>query len=283
MENTVVDTPTNTVETTSDNQVELLIDDAGIMDEETPSQPDTKPSEEDSNDDTPTSEQDNNDESDKPTTTDEELKYDLDEPSDKDYVIKVNGELIKTSLQELKVLAQKGMSYSQKTMDLAKHKDLLNSLEQYGITSIDELNNFMAQGNTEIEEVKSQYSNDVEQVAETIMEQSNAMQFKEVLHTLPQEFIELAGKDAKILGQAYNSFNDGTLAKLAPEARKMMALRPTLSFMDAIQLAGDKIYGKPNNKAKTIQEPRNSFESKHSDVLTDKEFQELSAKLSTLN
>ncbi|MHA2024122.1 MAG: hypothetical protein ACTSWQ_10720 [Candidatus Thorarchaeota archaeon] len=276
MEN-VTETPTETSTETS-NEIELLIDDEGIMDDATPSTPDATladSNEQPSEDETPTSEQ--------PSKVDD-LTYDIDEASDKNFVIKVNGELVETSLQELKVLAQKGMDYRNKTMKLAEHKDLLGSLEQYGIKSIDDLNQYMQEGNSHIQEMpKSQYSDEVENVSSEIMEQENVSQFQEAIQSLPPEFVAAIGKDAKLLGQTYNSFNDGSLAALAPEAKKMMALRPTLSFMDAIQLAGSRIYGEKNTRSKSIQEPKNSFMHENSDVMTDKEFQEISAKLSTLS
>ena len=280
MEDQVTDTPTATEAPTS-NEVQLLIDDEGIMDTtEATEQPTDTNTPEAENNAPEVSESESGDEE----SNESKPAYDLDEISDKSYVIKVNGEEIETSLQELKILAQKGINYSQKTMKLAEHKDLLGSLEQYGIKSIDDLNQYMQEGNSHIQEMpKSQYSDEVENVSSEIMEQENVSQFQEVIKSLPPEFVAAIGKDAKLLGQTYNSFNDGSLAALAPEAKKMMALRPTLSFMDAIQLAGSRIYGEKNTRSKSIQEPKNSFMHENSDVMTDKEFQEISAKLSTLS
>ena len=281
MDAVITETPTETTEPTS-QEVELLIDDEGLMDSDTPTE--TSTPEESENNDSQTEQKNSQEEEPKPDSDTKELVYDSDEESDKNFVIKVNGENIETSLKELKVLAQKGLNYSQKTMALAKHNDLLNSLEQYGIDSIEALNSFMAnnQGETIQEAEKSPYGEDVEQVATEILQQPNAGEFKEVISGLPDRAMDEVSGNSKMLASLYVDFNSGLAQKLLPETKKVMALRPDLSFYDAYQMAGNRIVGATNNKAKAIQQPRNSFVEENSEVLSDKEFQEITARLSGL-
>jgi len=286
MEQENTDTPSESLEPTSNQDIELLIDEEGIMsdtssDNEEPLSEDNQPSE----DETPSSEQ--KDSSEQKNIADEikELVYEPDEELDKSFVIKVNGELMETSLQELKVLAQKGMSYSAKTMALAKHKDLLGSLEQYGISSVDDLNNFI--NTNKGEEIKalpeSKYDEGIEQVASEILERDNSSEFKEVISGLPEKAIETVSTDARVLAALYTDFDSGLAQKLLPETKKIMSLRPDMSFEEAYNFAGNRILGgNQNKKAKVIQQPRNSFVEEHSDVLSDDEFNAITAKLSGL-
>jgi len=176
----VTETPTDTPSDTSDD-IELLIENEY----------------EDIADETPDA-----------TLADENITDEADEadeaptqPSGDVFVgIKYNGKEMDLTKEEAVELAQKGLDYSAKTMKLSEHKELLGSLEQYGIKSIEDLNKYMAEGGNHIQEPEpSPYSEDVESIATEIMSRENAGEFREVIESLPDSVRKTLAAEAKTL------------------------------------------------------------------------------------
>jgi hypothetical protein len=254
------------------DEIELLIDDENIMGDD------------ESNHGSPEEEDESEEKSKKETEEDgPELKYDPEENLDKKFVIKHNGKLIETDLKELKMLAQKGIDYSAKTMKLSGYKEMIDTLEQYGVKSIDELNQLIKNPELAEQGLEKVESNPAEDIASQILAQPNAEQFREVVVGLPDTAKELLSKDANTLGRFYNDFSVGVAQKLIPETTKIMALRPEVDFISAYKMAGDKILGKAKHGSrKKVQEPSNSFSDFHDDITDDSDYKSWLDKMNVL-
>ncbi len=225
-----------------------------------------------------------------------ELVYDPDENLDRRFVIKHNGQLMEADLKELKALAQKGLNFTHKTMELAKYRQLVETLESIGVTSPDDIVRLVSGQNGETPEpgttprrdtvVPDPVSVRADAIASEILSRPDGEAFAEMTRSLPDSAREYLSKDPDSLGRLYNDFHDGVAQRLVPEATKIMALRPELDFVSAYRLAyAGTTDGGASKKASAngVEEPKGKgFSGMADEVLSDDEFIEMTKRLMAL-
>jgi hypothetical protein len=216
------------------------------------------------------------------------LKYDPDENLDRKFVIKHNGELIETDLKELKMLAQKGLDFTRKTMELARYRDIVTELKAMGIESPDDLRSVLAGGSeapTGNESERAPGVPEVERVAEAILAQPDGEEFGGFVRKLPEQAREALAKNPGALSGLYTDYRNGIAPKLYGEVVKIMAMRPDLDFFQAYAMAGKKMNGGGSRKSgtKAPQEPRGGgARTVMDEVLTDEEYLRITQRLTSV-
>ena len=156
-------------------------------------------------------------------------------------LIKINGNVHKVeSVKELKALAEKGVSYTQKTQTLAKEKREAEFLRDNNITRED-LNALIAsRGQAPVEvDVAAQ---EVDELAQGILSGSHADAFKETASMLPQDVQSEMTTNPQLLQGFYDDVSTGLAQKIMPKVERLMAVNG-MSFMQAYVTAGDLLQG----------------------------------------
>lgn len=174
-------------------------------------------------------------------------------------LVKANGQVLEiTDSKDVQELINKGLDYTAKTQELAQFRDVLSTLENYGITDSQTLQRVL-NGEQEIQQPQQQYQepqqiNQVNQVAEYILQSDKADEVKTMIGSLPPQAQQVLSSDANILNGFYQDVANGVAQKIIPEATKLMAIRG-LSFIDAYMTAGQSVMNQDNSKQVLNNEP----------------------------
>ena len=260
MDNSVEET---VEETAANEEVELLIDNP-YDDEETTAEEET------------------------PAVEEEQETEQEETSSDDRYTIKVGGEEVEVTIDEMRELAMKGADYTRKTMALAEYRKLIGALEEHGIKSVEDLQEFLSGGGSledlQQSEAKVSQTAPVDEVAQQILAQPDAEQFKGLLGTLPEEVKGVMAQDPRVLAMTYNAFHSGEWDKYGAETIRQYKLSG--DFLTAAQRAKqivDAAEGKTREKRKSASQPSRSYSfDDMAEELTDEEYLKMAAKFRNL-
>ena len=173
----------------------------------------------------------------------------------KPVLIKINGNVHKVdSVKELKALAEKGVSYTQKTQQLADERREAEFLRDNNITRED-LDMLIASRGQEPVEVKDNEANEqVESLANEILSGTHADAFKSTASMLPKEIQSEMTKDPQLLQGFYDDVEAGLAQKIMPQVERLMAV-DGMSFQQAYVTAGKQLetHKQPNGSAAKLR------------------------------
>ncbi len=199
-------------------------------------------------------------------------------------LIKINGNVHKVdSVKELKALAEKGVSYTQKTQTLADERREAEFLRDNNITR-DDLDALIAsRGQAPV--VNDTAAVEVEEIATTILSGQYSDDFKQVSTMLPDNIRSEMATDPQLLQGFYEDVEAGLAQKIMPQVERLMGV-DGLTFQQAYVKAGQSLEAKPTSKSadKLRSQPKSNtteLESGSPDVwaMDDEDFEKYYANV----
>jgi len=170
-------------------------------------------------------------------------------------IIKVNGTV--TEIKDpgdIRSLIEKGLSYTQKTQELAKYRDTLSVLNEVGINDAETLRQVLRgealvdanaidnTGSNMVQENIDPREKEVNQVAEQILSSPKANEMKSIIGSLPDSAKSILQSDARVLAGLYKDVESGFAQKVIPLVNKYMTVND-MGFIEAYIQAGNDISG----------------------------------------
>jgi len=256
-----------TIETVEDTATQEVVDDNreyidSLSDEEFDKHLDTLTTE-DSENEQPKEVDDKKDES--KDLDDLEMKYKeqlekgfkLEEP----ILVKVDGKVLDIDdPNDVKSLIEKGLDYTKKTQELAQYRETLKFLDENGISNVETLQQVLS-GQIQVDPAQIQQRVDpteqqVNQVAEQILQSEYADDMRQIMHSLPTTTKEEFTNNPQMLQGLFVDVQSGFAQKVLPLAQKYMTING-LPFVEAYIKAGNAVSQKSDtNKQKITSEPR---------------------------
>jgi len=179
-----------------------------------------------------------------------QLDGETDKQLDNPILLKHKGKVIDiTSAKELRDLAERGLGSTAKYQEMAEQRKMLD-----GITSedIDMLRKFKAGDQTVLNELatprESNQENEIDTVAQTILDSSYADDFKGLVGNLSAPDKTLISTDPRVLRGLQIDFESGTAQKLMPLVERYMTVKG-LPFIEAYTTAGKEMFSGSREKA----------------------------------
>ena len=227
-------------------------------------------------------------ESESEESPDEEEEADTEESNEEDsiekqeeeepkYSIKLGGNDIELTVEELKILAQKGGDYTRKTQDLAKHRQLVELATEKGISVEDlavladikdgkkeALARLSKQAGIDPLDVDGEgdYSPVVEEknyalkdvIEEIKSNPENSIKVDRYLSAMPDTIKEQLVRSPDVLrGLSVDSMN-GVADKIMPDVIKQMMINPHIDFKETYQAVGQKVFAQEQTKVSEKKE-----------------------------
>ncbi|RLA62049.1 MAG: hypothetical protein DRQ78_08305 [Epsilonproteobacteria bacterium] len=187
-----------------------------------------------------------------------QLDGETDKQLDNPILLKHKGKVIDiSSAKELRDLAERGLGATSKYQEMAEQRKMLD-----GITSedIDMLRKFKAGDQTVLNELatprESNQENEIDTVAQTILDSNYANEFKGLVGNLSATDKTLISTDPRVLRGLQIDFESGTAQKLLPLVERYMAVKG-LPFLEAYTTAGKEMFSGDREKAgaKLVSQP----------------------------
>ncbi len=174
---------------------------------------------------------------------DTQLADEADKTLDNPILLKHKGKVIDiTSAKELRDLAERGLGATAKYQEMSEQRKMLD-----GITpeDIDMLRRYKDGDETVLNELstprESNETNDIDTVAQTILDSSYADDFKGLVGKLPASDKTLISTDSRVLKGLQIDFESGTAQKLMPLVERYMAVKG-IPFLEAYTTAGKEMF-----------------------------------------
>ena len=184
---------------------------------------------------------------------------DADMKLDKPILVKYNGTVHKVdSVNELKSLAEQGISITKKSQRMSDQTNLLAELEANGYTADDLRQLATNDKGEELTKVEPKQI-EIDTIATGILESNYADKFKSFVGELPGEAIDFISGDPRILKGLADDVESGLAARLQSATKRNMDLRG-MPFLEAYISAGndyDKTkQTKQTNKTAMASQPK---------------------------
>lgn len=227
----------------------------------------------------PENENDDND------TSDEEDIENENEDSKEEQktTIRINGQDLELTQEELKRFAQKGGDYIQKTQSLAQYRNIIEFVEDKNLSiedlttltdamngNSDALASIVKKANVDLFDINtdSTYTPSIESrnyeledVINTIKaDRDHNESMDRYISSVPETTKKLFIEKPEILQALYEDERQGRAQKIMPEVMKEFYMNPNTDFLEAYKIAGQKIYH--NNAVESKEEVKAKPEAK---------------------
>lgn len=204
-------------------------------------------------------------------TEDESEEKSEDSVTDEKFTIKIGGQDVELTLDELKVFAQKGGDYTRKTQELAKYRAEIEAINENGLSKEDlailadikkgnkealallannaGIDPLELEAETQYKPVVKERNYELEDVVNTIKaDTENSALINNWLSALPDSTKSIFSADPKALSDLYEHTKHGYSQKIMPEVIKQMAMNPQADFLRLYQDTGNRIFSAEQEK-----------------------------------